>query len=86
MPACADCGDFNDVRLFEVDSGDGQVTKKWSCWACAWERRQQGLATVPVWIERAARRQLPVKDLRLMSRDRRGGQRRQTDRRAASAN
>jgi hypothetical protein len=87
MPACAYCGDVADVRLFENRS-DRETVRQWSCWSCAWERREGGLQLdlAPEWIERATLRRLPSKDLGLMLSGRPERERRQTaDRRERAA-
>jgi hypothetical protein len=77
MSACASCGEVRDVHLFESRCGE-QSTRQWSCQPCAWERRHEGLEweLVAAWIERAARRELPGKDLRMLLSDQRWHERR----------
>lgn len=64
MPVCASCLQFGDVRLFDVLVG-GQTLRVWWCSECAITGRRHGyeIEPAPVWIERAALRQLPVKEL-----------------------
>ena len=64
MYACASCLEVRDVRLFDVRVG-GRVVRHWWCPECAFSERRLGyeVELAPVWIERAARRQLPVKEL-----------------------
>jgi hypothetical protein len=64
MPACASCLDIADVRLHDVLIG-GQSIRVWWCSECAITGRRQGLQVepAPAWIERAALRQLPVKEI-----------------------
>jgi len=77
MPPCTSCGELDDVRLFE-SRYNGRTTRHWSCPACAREIEQD---PAPRWIERAALRQLPTKDLQRLLSDRRWHERRHaTDR------
>jgi hypothetical protein len=64
MYACASCLEARDVRLFDVRV-DGQAIRTWWCPECAFVERRRGLEVepAPAWIERAALRQLPVKEL-----------------------
>ncbi len=64
MPACENCRHADDVRLFEFEL-DGRTARAWWCQQCASLEYRQGfgLRPAPVWIERAALRQLPVKEL-----------------------
>ncbi len=64
MPACANCRRAHDVRLFEL-SLDGRTLRRWWCPECAYHWVHEGFwpHLVPEWIERAALRQLPVKEL-----------------------
>ena len=64
MPPCANCRHVRDVRLFEGIL-DGQTIRVWWCRECAYHEQGRGfeLYLAPEWIERAALRQLPVKEL-----------------------
>jgi hypothetical protein len=64
MPACASCLHLGDVRLFEVQVA-GRVVRIWWCPDCAIASRRHGFGVepAPTWIERAALRQLPVKEI-----------------------
>jgi hypothetical protein len=64
MFACTSCLEVRDVRLFDVRLG-GRVVRHWWCPECAFNERRHGyeVELAPAWIERAARRQLPVKEL-----------------------
>ena len=62
MQCCAGCGQAQDLRLYEVESGD-QVERRWYCPECVFSVRRLGGSPEPVaeWIERAALHQLPLK-------------------------
>jgi hypothetical protein len=61
MQCCASCGKSRDLRLYEVH-GD-PIERRWWCLECMFSARRRGLSveSVPVWIERAALHQLPMK-------------------------
>jgi hypothetical protein len=62
MQCCAICGGTEDLRLFEI--GDGaNIKRRWWCPECWFLARRRGepARLCPVWIERAALRQLPMK-------------------------
>jgi len=61
MQCCASCGKSRDLRLYEVH-GD-PIERRWWCLECMFSARRRGLSveSVPVWIERAALHQLPLK-------------------------
>jgi len=62
VQCCAICGARQDLRLYEVGDGDN-ITRRWWCPDCLFRSRRGGVAATlcPVWIERAALRQLPTK-------------------------
>lgn len=64
MECCAICGTFDDVHVCDVREGE-HVLRPWLCLECLFKVRGQGIDAdlAPVWIERAARRQLPLKVL-----------------------
>jgi hypothetical protein len=64
MQCCASCGTTQDLRLYEVRNGN-DVDRRWWCPECCFSAHRRGLilAPSPVWIERAALRQLPMKPL-----------------------
>ena len=64
MPACERCLRLGDVRLFDVLSG-GRPIRVWWCSQCAIDARRLlfRFEPAPAWIERAALRQLPVKEI-----------------------
>jgi hypothetical protein len=64
MLCCASCGKNQDLRLYEVRSGD-RVKRRWWCPECRFSARRLGVNAelAPAWIERAALHQLPMKPL-----------------------
>jgi hypothetical protein len=63
MQCCSSCGKSRDLRLYEVH-GD-PIERRWWCLECMFSARRRGVSVeaVPVWIERAALHQLPLKSL-----------------------
>jgi hypothetical protein len=64
LQCCASCGLTPAVHLYDLRDG-GVPRHVWRCVECATFERGLGsdLVIAPVWIERAARNQLPVKEL-----------------------
>lgn len=64
MQCCASCGLTPAVHLYDLHE-DGVTTPVWRCTSCAAFERRLGsdLVRAAGWIERAARHQLPVKEL-----------------------
>jgi hypothetical protein len=62
MQCCATCGNHQDLRLYEIRSGD-DVERRWWCLECWFSARRHGsnAELAPVWIERAALHKLPLK-------------------------
>ena len=61
---CAGCGRSSDLRLYEIQIGN-DVERRWWCQECRFSARRRGVVAepAPVWIERAALRRLPLKEL-----------------------
>jgi hypothetical protein len=61
---CAGCGRSSDLRLYEIQIGD-DVERRWWCLECRFSARRRGVIAepAPAWIERAALRRLPLKEL-----------------------
>jgi hypothetical protein len=64
MERCASCEQAFAVRLFDIRI-DGQLHRYWWCPACAFAQQRGGMNVEPspAWIERAALKRLPVKEL-----------------------
>ncbi len=64
MQCCASCGTTQDLRLYEIQDG-ADDNRCWWCPECAFSARRLGVTAglSPVWIERAALHQLPMKPL-----------------------
>ena len=64
MERCASCEQAFAVRLFDVRI-DGQIHRYWWCPACAFAQQRSGIDVEPspAWIDRAALKRLPVKEL-----------------------
>jgi hypothetical protein len=64
MERCASCEQAFAVRLFDVRL-DGGIHRYWWCPACAFAQQRRGIDVEPspAWIERAALKRLPVKEL-----------------------
>jgi hypothetical protein len=64
MERCASCEQAFAVRLFDVRI-DGDIRRYWWCPACAFAEQRRGIDVepAPAWIERAALKRLPVKEL-----------------------
>jgi hypothetical protein len=64
MERCASCEQAFAVRLFDVRL-DGHIRRYWWCPPCAFAEQRRGVDVEPspVWIERAALKRLPVKEL-----------------------
>jgi hypothetical protein len=68
--ACATCGGSAELRLYELHGDQGDV-RRWWCVDCSYFNHRLGVEAdlVPVWVERAALRQLPSKPVDIV-RDR----------------
>jgi hypothetical protein len=62
--ACATCGGTEGLRLYELRR-DIDEPRRWWCDDCSVIARSQGLEAIlaPVWVERAALWQLPLKPI-----------------------
>ena len=86
MPACATCGATEVVRLYQRRDAPDEP-RSWRCVDCVYfASRLQGIALdpVPVWVERAASRELPSRPVEDRIERRLSPGRRATDRRLTS--
>jgi hypothetical protein len=64
MASCATCGATEGLRLYQL-RGDFDEPRRWWCADCSILARAQGIEAdpAPVWVERAAMWQLPLKPI-----------------------
>ena len=70
MQCCASCGATEDLRLYEIGEGD-RPNRRWWCPGCSCLALRAGVNArrCPVWIERAALHQLPMRPIDIPDSD-----------------